>query len=231
VVVTDEQIEQEYRLDVRDLNAELIRTPWDKNKALPIEAIIRARYRMSIPEYKQSVIRHKLLIQGCVARDLQPTEEDLRKVFDFNRDYFQPPTKYHASHILISPFDPRDMHRGFSYQTRESKMESTRREREGTDEYRRRKIDLYRDHRVLISETANAHVKGIQASGADEPEKILEPMWEAARKRAQDILTEIKNGRIKWNDAVKRYTQDPLDHPYRIVDKRTKTVRRCRLVQ
>jgi parvulin-like peptidyl-prolyl isomerase len=227
VVVTDEQIEQEYRLDIRDLNAELIRTPWDKNKPLPIEAIIRARYRMSIPEYKQSVIRHKLLIQGCVAKDLQPTEEDLRKVYDFNRDYFQPPTKYHASHILISPFDPRDMHRGFSYQTQASKMQTTNRERTQMDEYRRKKIDLYRDHRVFISEGPGApgpKGKG-QEAVADEPGKLLEPMWEAARKRAQDVLTEIKNGRIKWIDAVKRYTQDPLDHPYRIVDKRTKTVR------
>jgi parvulin-like peptidyl-prolyl isomerase len=222
IIVTDEEIEQEFRLDTRDLAADLILTPWDKEKNFPIEDIIRARFRMSVPEYKQSVIRHKLLIQRCVVKDLNPSEDDLRKVFKNNLDYFQPPTKYHASHILISPFDPRDMHRGFAFRSAASQMEGTRREREQLDEYRRKKIDLYRDHKVYVSDAPKVQALDAktQRNISDQPQLTLEPMLEQARKKAQDIMTELANERIKWNDAVKRYTQDPLDHPY--FDKKTK---------
>ena len=124
IAVTAEEVEQQYKADTRKLMSELIRMPWDKDrngniirKEFPMEDVLQARFRMSVDEYKKLVVRQSLLIKRCVAKDLNPTPQQLRKFFDDYPLMFNPPAKYHAAHILISPVDPRDLHRGLVFQS------------------------------------------------------------------------------------------------------------------
>src|SRR5256885_8601869 len=104
--------------------SELIRMPWDKNangkiirKEFPMEELLQARFRMSVDEYKKLVVRQKILIRRCVAKDLNPTPPQLRKFFNDYSDFFQAHARYHAAHILISPINPRDLHVGLAFQS------------------------------------------------------------------------------------------------------------------
>ena len=192
VTVSDEDIDQEFKIDKRDLMAELILMPWVKKyNEFPIEEILQARYRMTVEEYKHTVVRQKLLIRRCVARDLQPTDDDLRKFFNAYPNFFQQPVKYHASHILISPLDPRDLHRGLRFRNPASQMESIEHER-------KKRINLARDH-------------GVDFTNAP-PIDALGPEWLRARQSAEKLAHDIRSGVISWDQAVREYTQDPIDH-------------------
>jgi len=197
VTASDEDIEREFHIDKRDLMEELIRLPWaEKNQGqFPIEEIIRARFRMSVEEYKQNVIRQKLLIQRCVAKDYQPSEEQLREVYNnpANYEFFQPPAKFRACHILITPLDPRDFFRGHSYQSSTSQMSQIKNERE-------RRIDLYRDHNVKLE---NAPSIG-----------DIDPAWRRAREKAEKVLADINARVITWDQALRQHTQDPHDQEW-----------------
>ena len=102
---------------------------------------------MSIEEYKKLVVRQKLLIRRCVAKDINPTQAQLRDFFmgmpgskdKFEPYFFQPPSRYHACHILISPMDPRDWYRGLRFRTPAAQMTEIERER-------KKIIELYRDN-------------------------------------------------------------------------------------
>ena len=194
VKVTDDEIEAQYKIDTRDLMKELINIPWngkDNSKPFPMADIIRARFRMSVDEYKKLVIRQKLIIRRCVAKDLHPTQAELRKFFeDYREFFFQPLVRYHACHILISPLDPRDVNRGFQFQTSNGQMDREKSER-------LKKIELYRDYHVDLS----------NAPSVDD----LAPEWAKARSLAEKVLQDIKSGIITWDQALKKYTQDPMD--------------------
>ncbi|HYG77212.1 MAG TPA: peptidylprolyl isomerase [Planctomycetota bacterium] len=188
ITVTPEEIEQQYAVDLNELKAELISMPWDQKKGFPIADIIRARYAMSIDEYKKLVVRQRLLTKKCVARDLQPTEDQLMKYFASHLDEFQPPASYRASHILISWFDPRDFHRGYRF--RSSAYQKAEYEQE-----RLRRIRLKRDEKLEYKDSVDE----------------LEPLVGQARKKAEKILKDIRGGLITWEQAVRQYSQDPLD--------------------
>ena len=203
ITVTDEEIEREYAVDKRDLMAELIYMPWDKKyKEFPIEDILQARFRMSVDEYKKLVVRQKLLIRRAVTRGLNPADQELFAFFNSFPDLFQQPAKYRASHILISPLSPYDLHRGLAFRSGASQKASIAADRNravGPASSARRRIDLARDHRIDFS---------------DAPEvNNVSPEWQRARESAERVLREIRGGVISWDQAVKKYTQDPLDHP------------------
>ena len=193
VSATEEEIEQQFKIDKRDLMAELIHTPGGrKNNEFPIEEIIQARFRMTLDEYKNTVVRQRLLIRRCVARDLQPTNDDLRRFFNAYPLFFQQPVKYHASHILISPLDPRDLHRGLRFRSAAAQMESIDRER-------KKRINLARDHGIDFT-----NAPPIDSLGAE---------WLRSRQSAEKLLRDIRSGIITWDQAVREYSQDPIDHP------------------
>ena len=193
VTVTDEEIERQFKVDRLDLMNELVQMPWEKKyKEFPIAEIIKARYFMSVEEYKQTVVREKLLVRRCVAKDIQPTEAQLLKFFNDYTALFQPPAKYHASHILISPINPRDFYRGLRFRSPIAQMQAIEKER-------RERIDLKRDDNIDLSKAPSV---------AD-----VDPAWENSRLKAQDILNKINAKQISWDQAVRKFSQDPLDQP------------------
>ena len=232
VSVSNEEIEQQFKVDKIDLASELIAMPWEKQRkdVVPIADIIQARFRMTIEEYKQNVIRQKLLVRRCVAKDLHPTDEELLAFYNNqiqaegrSKDHsagflFQAPVKYHASHILISPVDPRDLYRGFRFRSSISQMQEIKKRREKT-------IQLYRDQKIDIS--------GNLSSSENDPEWLkfkaahpdmnlgappvdeVDPAWTRAYQAAAKVLAEIQTGKKTWNQAVREYSQDPLDRPFK----------------
>ncbi|HYF48826.1 MAG TPA: peptidyl-prolyl cis-trans isomerase [Planctomycetota bacterium] len=189
IEVSQKDIDDEFLVDKSELIQDLIQLPWaEKNRDFPIEDIIRARFRMSVAEYKHNVVRQKLLIARCVAKDYQPTEEQLRAVFNnpVNRDFFQPPVKYRASHILITPLDPRGFAQRLDLQASNSKVKGAR----------QRKIDLYRDNKIKIE--------------GDEGDDI-DPVWKKARAKAEKVKGDIDARVITWEQAIREYSHDPHD--------------------
>lgn len=214
VAVSAEDIERQLVIDKRDLNEELIRDFPDVKKEFPLAELLYARYRMTLDEYRNLVVRQRLLMRRCVAKDLAPTEEALRAFFRENPDLFQPPVEYHASHILISPRDLRDLHRGFRFRRPLSQMAALNAERQ-------RRINLYRDHSIDLEgkfdERDPAWIRFRQAHpdiqpGAP-PTDELEPALQRTRQLAEKILADIRAGVISWDQAVRKHTQDSLDHP------------------
>ncbi|MFH0937784.1 MAG: peptidylprolyl isomerase [Planctomycetota bacterium] len=222
VTVSDEDIERQFVIDKRDLMDELIRTPWDKKqKEFPIEDILQARFRMTVAEYKQMVVRQRLLIRRCVANDLNPSDDDLLKFFNAWPALFQPPTRYHASHILITPFDPRDLYRGLAFRSRAGQMKTIMEERRRRFEsHEERAQRLLTGRRRLIPENEIvaerlrrielARSQGIQLDDAPNFDE-LSAEWNMSRKLAEKALNEINNHILSWDQAVRKYTKDPLD--------------------
>lgn len=226
IAVTAEEVEQQYKADTRKLMSELIRMPWDKDrngniirKEFPMEDVLQARFRMSTDEYKKLVVRQSLLIKRCVAKDLNPTPQQLRKFFNDYPLMFNPPAKYHAAHILISPIDPRDLHRGLVFQSPTSRMTQIERER-------LERINLYRDHNCYIEDGPNVDQMNPEwlNSQRDRSFKSLDkedvklsdrlaPEWVKSKAQAEKVLKDIKSGAITWDQAVRKYTQDPIDQP------------------
>jgi parvulin-like peptidyl-prolyl isomerase len=201
ITVSDDEIEAQYKVDARDLMNELIHVPWvgkDKNAPAPsVTDVIRTRFNMNIEEYKKLVVRQKLLIRRCVAKDISPTQAQLREFFEgrsggekiFEKYFFQPPARYHACHILISPMDPRDWHRGLRFRTPAAQMTEFELER-------KKHIELYRDNIDLSNAPSTAS---------------LDPEWKKARALAEKVLRDIRSGTITWDQALRTYTQDRLD--------------------
>jgi len=189
--VTPEVIDQQFVIDKRDLMAELIQMPWDKTKEFPIADIVRARFHMTLDEYKSLMIRQRLLTKFSVVRDLQPTEKQLFEYFKSHLDDFQPPTMYRASHILISPISPRDLHNGLrfrspAYQAAEAEQE------------RRKRINMKRDSNIEFKDQIENY----------------DPLVVKSRQTAEQLLKNIRAGTIQWDQAVRQYSQDPLDQEW-----------------
>ncbi|MGD0089193.1 MAG: peptidylprolyl isomerase [Planctomycetota bacterium] len=213
VVATAEDIERQLAIDTRDLNEELIRDFPDLNKEFPMADLIYARFRMTVEEYKNLVVRQRLLTRRCLAKGLAPTEDELRRAFEDNPELFQPRALYHACHILISPLDPRDMYRGFRFRNPVAQMMKI-------DAERRKNIDLYREHGIDLEG------KGFEGDPAwakfrqDHPDLQLGappvdqigPAWSKSEQIARKVLADIRAGLISWENAVRKYSQDPLDH-------------------
>ena len=247
ITVTSDEIDAQFNIDKRDLTNELIHTPWvgkDKNQPTPVSDIIRTRFQMSVEEYKKLVVRQKILIRRCVAKDLNPTQDQLLTFFKAYPDYFQPLTKYHASHILISPLDPRDLHVSRHFLTPTGQLTARNRERQD----RLKKIELYREN-IDIRDDGGIPVEW--KNGAL-PDKILQDIhsgaitWEQAVRQyaeapttadlspewmkqgalADKVLQDIRAGNITWDQALRTYTKDQLDQPiWNEKKKRTDTER------
>jgi hypothetical protein len=212
VSVSKEDIELQFKIDKRNLHNELITMPWDKAKEFPIEDIIRARYRMSIDEYKAVVIRQRLLTMRCLLKDADPTEAQLLRFFQEKNDLFQPPTLYRASHILITPFDPADLNKGLRFRSRYGQMAAIKQDRVN-------RINLARDHKIDLSGEMVANDPDFKAFKQKHPDLQLgAPDLEENfphRRLAEQVLQKIKTGAMTWDQALKKHTQDPLDKPYR----------------
>ena len=199
IKVTDDEIEAQYKIDSRDLMNELIHwSPKGLSKPFPMADIIYARFRMSVEEYKKLIIRQKIVIRRCVAQDLHPTQQQLRDFFLAYPAFFQQPPRYHACHILITPLDPHDMHVGFRFRTSNGQMSAVESARKDRSE-RLKHIELYRDFNIDMT----------NAPSTDE----LQPEWIKARTLAEKVLQNIKTGVMTWDQALRQYTQDPLDQP------------------
>jgi hypothetical protein len=202
VSISEQDIEQQYNADRISLTADFVGTPWEKT---PPEAIIQAHYGMSIDEYKKLVIRQRLLTRKSVGEGgLAPSDATLMDFFVKENRLFQPPVKYHAEHILISPFDPRDLYRSLRMSRPETQMDAYNSER-------RWRINRERDQGVAFKDEA----------------VNLDPVWNRSRQLAERVLREIKTGQISFADAVKKYTQDPVDQPSfnRLIDNERKSER------
>lgn len=213
ITVTPDDIERQLILDKRDLHAELIKAFPDVNKEFPLADLIYARFRMTVDEYKNLVVRHRLLTRRCLGKDLAYTDATLQQFFEQHQELFQPPVLYHASHILISPLDPRDLYKGLRCRRPISQMAAL-------DAERKRRINLYRDHGINLEggldDRDPAWLKFKQAHpelqlGAP-PVDELDPAWKKTRQAAEKVLADIRAGVISWDQAVRKYTQDSADH-------------------
>lgn len=187
VTVTTEECEQQARLDALALENELVRAPWILEKPTPAE-IIRANFGMSWEEYKKLVVRQRLSARRCVARDIEPSESDLREFFRRHRDTFQPPDRFRAAHILFTPLSPGDLWNSPSFQSRVA--------REGK-------------RRAVRERWRTLHGVEVEAVGG-EPE-IVKQAWEKSRLQAERVAVALRAGRVGWEEAVHRWSRDPLD--------------------
>lgn len=212
VTVSAEDIEQQLVIDKRDLNEELIRDFPDVNKEFPLAELIFARYRMTLEEYKDLVIRQRLLTRRCLAKNIAPSEDELRKFFVENPDLLQPRVLYRASHILISPLDPRDLYKGLRFRSAAAQMKALETER-------KQRMELYREHGIDLEGKMDAHDPAwlrFKQSHPDvqlgaPPVDELDPAWKKSRQFADKVLAEIRSGLISWEQAVRKYSKDPTD--------------------
>jgi hypothetical protein len=195
--VSEEEIERQFAEDKRDLNAELISMPWENGKEVPVSDIIHTRFRMSIDEYKNLIVRQRLLTKRCMLHDLKLTDQTLLDFFSKHQELFQTPTRYRASHILITPIDLRDFHRGLRFRSPLS-------QRGQYEVERREHVNRQRDHKVEYKDRLEEG----------------DPRVGEKRRFAEKLLRDIRAGVIEWDQAVQKYSQDPLDRPY--VDSETK---------
>jgi len=187
ITVTAQDMDQQLNADKIALSSELLQTPWAKT---PPEEIIRAHYGMTTDEYKSLVIRQRLLTRRSVGGGTAPSDDELMTFFAKENELFQPQVKYHAQHILLSPFEMRDLYRSLRMSRPEAQMDAYNSER-------RWRINRERDQGITFKD-----------------EQVdLDPVWQRSRQLAERVLREIKTGQISFEAAVVKYTQDPVDHP------------------
>lgn len=187
VVVSVQDEDQQLNADKIALSSELLQTPWAKT---PPEEIIRAHYGMTTDEYKNLVIRQRLLTRRSVGGGAAPSDDELMAFFAKENELFQPQVRYHAQHILLSPFEMRDLYRSLRMARPEAQMDAYNSER-------RWRINKQRDEGITFKD-----------------EQVdLDPVWQRSKQLADRVLREIKTGVITFEAAVVKYTQDPVDHP------------------
>src|SRR5205823_4281916 len=140
--------------------------PWMTATAkIPVEEIVRAQMGMSLDDYKNIVIRQRLLSRRCMAHEINPSEHDLRKFFDRFPDLFQHPVKYHAAHILITPLNPRDLFLS-------SSLRANVRMTDYQTTWLERRIQLMRDQNINLGEENVQEVDSAWAQARDRAEQI-----------------------------------------------------------
>lgn len=205
VVVTPEDIEQQFKRDTADMAEALIRMPWMTATAkIPVAEIVRAQTGMSLEDYKRVVIRQRLLSRRCMAHEFNPSETELRKFFEKYPDLFQHPVKYHAAHILITPLNPQDLYLGPRLRSDIAwKMDTMQ-----------RRLNLARDRNIQLD-------PDFMASGSQEENSA----WAMAYAKADQLSLQLMANPGKWNEFVQKYSQDPLDIPRFKGGKRIPTLR------
>lgn len=201
VKVTSEELDAQLKIEELNLKNEMRLVPGAVNERT-FEDLVHSRFQMSLEEYKNSVIRQQLLAEKSVGRSVRPTEADLKRFFQHRpykdksltvEDVLQPPIRYRAAHILITPLNPVDLFRGGRLKTAAGEKADLAALRA------QRKKEWMRDHNVEIKDDLNLDT---------------EPEWQACLKRAQECMSELKAKNMAWEQAVEKYTQDPHDiHP------------------
>ena len=199
IVVTDDDIEMQYRLDKNDLADDLINVEHNPKAPVPMEETVRSKYGISIAEYKSTVIRQRLLSRRCMASDVNPTDAELHKFYDTYPDLFQEPIRYRAAHILITPLDPRDMARGGQAKTTFGQMFEFEKMREARQNF-------YKDNNIEIKDT---------------PAEAVDDGWRESKIQAERLCQELHAYPQRWNDYVRRFSRDPADQaiPHKVGDK------------
>jgi parvulin-like peptidyl-prolyl isomerase len=190
--VTDQDIELQYQADARELARDLIHVEHNIKDSTPMADIIRTKFGMDVAEYKNVIVRQRLLAQRCMASDLNPSEAELHKFFQTYPDMFQEPVRYHAAHILISPLDPRDMMQ-FA-----GRLKGQFAQMLDSERLRQLRIDRYRDENIDVADNA---VEQINDS------------WRQAKIKAEQLTKQLQAYPNRWNDYVRKYSQDPMDQP------------------
>jgi len=213
IAVSEDDLDAQLRIEEITLRNEMRLVPGEVNER-GFEDLVRARFQMTMQEYRDEVVRIKLLAQKVIGKDLHIGGADLVKFFRFkpykpqsqyldtrppgrrNRiledltveDMLQEQARYHAAHILITPLSPTDMYRGTRLKTHAG------------------------ERAAVAAELAEKRQK-LQQAGieVEDPELVLGPEWRRARQRAEECLAELKNQRLTWEQAVIKYSQDPHD--------------------
>jgi len=189
VVVTDQDIEIQYKKDELSLSEDLAKVERDIH-AKSMEDTIRAKYRMSVAEYKNIVIRQRLLARACMAADIRPSDADLRKFYDAYPDLFQPLVRYRAAHILITPLDPRDILQ------RAGQMKGQFAQMQDYEERIRKLREAGKDDGIEVK---------------DDVAEQLDDVWRKSRIDAEQLVRTLQAYPNRWNDYVRRYSRDPMD--------------------
>lgn len=188
--VTPEDIELQFKRDVGEIAQSLIRMPWMNARAqVPVEEIVQAQLGMSVADYKNIVIRQRLLSRRCMAREINPSENDLRRFFDSYPDLFQHPIKYRASHILITPLNPNDLFRGTRLRGNISPVKDYQ-------SWLQRHLQRVRDEKIDVAEDISQEI---------------DAAWAQAKNKAERLARELMANPGKWNEYVLAYSQDPMD--------------------
>lgn len=227
ISVTEEELAAQLKRDEAGLGNDFMRFAEDNRRAMwdvdpkTFEEIVRARYQMSLAEYRDQIIRQRLLVRKIVGRRIKPTLAELKQFYTRFEDHFQPQTRYLAAHILITPYQMGNLMRKdwFTQGTRDkAKLAEERRER----------LKWYRDHGVKIVEgLENVDVDKLEVGGKDDQDALrakldrapeawaldLSPEWQRAKQDAQKVLNVLKGGNVSWDEAVRRYSMDPHDKP------------------
>jgi hypothetical protein len=199
IIVTDQDIETQYKLDKNDLADDLVNVERDPKKPVPMEETVRSKFGISIPEYKNTVIRQRLLARRLMASDINPDEHELRKFYETYPDLFQEPIRFRAAHILITPLDPRDLSRGGQTKSTIGQMLEFERMREARQNF-------YKDNNIAFK---------------DSPTEELSDAWRESKIQAERLSQELQAYPQRWNDYVKRFSRDPADQvtPRKVGDK------------
>lgn len=212
ISVTPEELETQLKVDEINLRNDMRLVPGEVD-AHKFEELISTRYQMSLEEYKNMVVRQRLLSQKAVGRNIRPAEADLRRFFKHKpyagrnltvEEILQPPVRLRAAHILLTPLNPVDLYRGNRLKTKAGEKAALAAERA------KRKDEWYRNNGV-------------------EPPKDLdldvEPEWQEMLARANQVLAELQSGKLGWEAAVEKYTQDPHDMRPLVNGKRQPSIR------
>lgn len=227
IAVTDEELTAQLKRDETGIGNDFMRFAEDNRRAMwdvntkTFEEIVRARYQMSLDEYRDQIIRQRLLVRKIVGRRIRPTLAELKEFYARFEDQFQPQTRYLAAHILITPYQMGNLMRKdwFTQGTRDkAKLAEERRER----------LKWYRDHGVKIVEgLENVDLDHVNVAGRDDQAALkakldnapeawaldLSPEWQQAKQSAQKVLDLLKKGSVSWDEAVRRFSMDPHDRP------------------
>ncbi|MCK6474133.1 MAG: hypothetical protein L6R28_20635 [Planctomycetes bacterium] len=231
ISVTEEELEAQLRRDEAGIGNDFMRFAEDDRRPMwdvtpkTFEEIVRARYQMSLGEYRDQIIRQRLLVRKIVGRRIRPTLAELRQFFARFEDQFQPQKRYLASHILITPYQMGNL-------MRKDWFTQGTRDKDKLAEERRERLKWYRDHGVKIVEgLENVDIGKLEVGGQDDQAALrakldntpeswaldLSPEWQRAKKDAELVLAKLKSGKVSWDDAVRTFSMDPHDRP----DKKT----------
>ena len=199
IVVTEQDIEAQFKLDKNDLADDLIHVERDPKAPVPMEETVRSKFGISISEYKNTVIRQRLLSRRLMAADINPDEHELRTFFETYPELFQEPIRFRAAHILITPLDPRDLTHGGQTKTTMGQM-----------------LEF-----ELMREARENFYKNNGISFKDAPTEELNDAWRESKIQAERLCQELQAYPQRWNDYVKRFSRDPADQamPRKVGDK------------